>query len=42
MGNMIPKRVRKGIAKFNQAKKRAARKPVKTAQPAKPEVKGKK
>jgi hypothetical protein len=42
MGNMVSKRIRKGIAKFNQAKARSARVPVKTATPVKTEVKGKK
>lgn len=42
MGNMIPKRVRKGIAKANQTKARAAKKPVKAAAPAKAEAKPKK
>jgi hypothetical protein len=41
MGNMVSKRVRKGIAKANQAKKRAARKTVKPAAP-KAETKAKK
>jgi hypothetical protein len=42
MGNVISKRVRKGIAKHNQALARVAKKLHAKEMPAKAEVKGKK
>jgi hypothetical protein len=41
MGNKVPKRMRKGIAKRNQEKARLAKKAAVKAQPAKVEVKKK-